>query len=97
MSTTRSAAKKSARLEARLNPAAYELVQRAAALQGRSVSDFVVTAAQEAAIHVIEQLDILALSQRDQERFAAALLKPARVAPALKRAAKAHRRLVERP
>lgn len=97
MSTIRKSGNKSARLEARLTPTAYELVQRAAALQGRSVSDFVVMAAHEAAIQVIERQNLLELSQRDQERFAMALLKPARATAALKRAASAHRRLVGRP
>ena len=87
--------KKTARLEARLAPSIYAQLQRAALLQGRSISDFVISAAQEAAAHVIEQSEVLALSQADQERFAAALLKPPALKPAMKRAAKAHRDLIE--
>lgn len=86
--------KRTARLEARTTPAVVELVQRAANLEGRSVSDFIVRAAQEAAQAAIEQRELIELSRADQERFAAALLDPEPVAPALKQAAKAHRRLV---
>ena len=39
---------RTARLEARISPEALAIVRRAAELQGRSVSDFVVAAAQEA-------------------------------------------------
>ncbi|MBI5013432.1 MAG: DUF1778 domain-containing protein, partial [Methylocystis sp.] len=40
---------RTARIEARLAPDVLALVKRAAEIQGRSVSDFVVSAAQEAA------------------------------------------------
>ena len=40
---------RTARLEARIAPDALAIVKRAAEMQGRSVSDFVVAAAQEAA------------------------------------------------
>lgn len=88
--------KKSARLEARLTPKVYALVHRAATLQGRSVSDFVVTAAQRAAEEAIGERTMIELSRADQERFAAALLGRAPLASALARAANAHRELVQR-
>lgn len=88
--------KKSARMEARLTPKVYALVQRAATLQGRSVSDFVVTAAQRAAEEAIGQRAMIELSQADQEQFAEALLHPAPLAPALERAAALHRKMVDR-
>lgn len=87
--------KKTARLEARLTPAAYALVQRAARLQGRSVSDFVVAAAQEAAESTIEQHELIELSRTDQERFAAALLQPSPPTAAMEEAAEAHQQLIE--
>lgn len=86
--------KKTARLEARITSSVYTLVLRAATLQGRSVSDFVVTAAQQAAEETIALREIIDLSQADQEHFAAALLKPAALTPAMKRAAAAHGRLI---
>ena len=87
--------KKTARLEARLTPAVYALVQRAASLQGRSVSDFVITAAQEAAEAAIEQRELIELSQADQERFAIALLEPALPTATMEQAAETHRELIE--
>ena len=44
---------RTARIEARIAPDALAVVKRAAELQGRSVSDFVVAAAQEAANRAI--------------------------------------------
>ena len=43
-----------ARLEARLPASVYALLKRAAELQGRSLTDFVVSAAQNAAQRVVE-------------------------------------------
>jgi len=85
---------RSARLEARIAPEALRIVRRAAELQGRSVSDFVVAAAQEVANRTIEEAQIVRLSAEDQRRFVELLLKPPALAPALKRARKAHERLI---
>jgi uncharacterized protein (DUF1778 family) len=87
-------ADRTARLEARIAPDALRIVRRAAELQGRSVSDFVVTAAQEAAHKTIEEAQLIHLSVEDQQRFVALLLKPPALAPALRRARKAHARLI---
>ncbi|MBI5762826.1 MAG: DUF1778 domain-containing protein [Planctomycetes bacterium] len=87
---------KTKRLEARLTPAAFKLLQRAAALQGRTVSDFVVAASRQAAERTINEQNILHLAQGDQEQFAAAFLRPAPIPPALRRAARARRKLVGR-
>jgi uncharacterized protein (DUF1778 family) len=86
---------KTARLEARLPEAIHALLRQAAALQGRSVSDFVVCSAREAAERAIAEHDVIKLSVADQQRFAAELLAPQAVAQALTRAAKHHRDLVE--
>jgi uncharacterized protein (DUF1778 family) len=87
---------RSARIEARIAPAALAVVKRAAELQGRSVSDFVVAAAQEAAHRTIEEIQIIRLSVEDQERFVDLLLNPPALSPALKRARKAHARLIRK-
>ena len=52
------------------------LIERAAALQGRSVTDFVLTSVQDAARRAIEEHSQLALSVRDSEAFVDALLNP---------------------
>jgi uncharacterized protein (DUF1778 family) len=85
---------RSARLEARISPDALAIVKRAAEIQGRSLSDFVVAAAQQAAHRTIEETEIIRLSVEDQRLLAEALLNPPEPAPALVRAAEHHRRLV---
>lgn len=85
---------RTARVEARLSPEALAIVKRAAEIQGRSLSDFVVSAAQEAAQRTIEEAQILRLSVEDQQTLAAAILNPPEPNDALRRAAAAHQRLV---
>jgi uncharacterized protein (DUF1778 family) len=88
---------RSARIEARIAPEALAVVKRAAEIQGRSVSDFVVAAAQEAAARAIEETQIVRLSVEDQRAFAQAVLEPPPPTPALLRAARAYERLVKAP
>lgn len=85
---------RSTRLEARVSPDALAVLKRAAEIQGRSLSDFVVAAAQEAAEKAIAETQIIRLSVEDQRLLAEALLNPPEPAPALRRAQEAHRRLV---
>ena len=86
---------RTARLEARITPEALAVVKRAAEIQGRSVSDFVVAAAQAAAHRTIEETQIIRLSVEDQRALAEAILNPPEPAPALVRAAEHYRRLVQ--
>lgn len=86
---------RTARIEARIAPDALAVVRRAAEIQGRSVSDFVVAAAQEAANRTIEETQLIRLSIDDQQRFAELLLNPPAMSPALKRARAAHARLIK--
>ena len=79
-----------ARLEARLPASVYALIKRAAELQGRCISDFVVNAAQDAALRAIEDNGIIRLSAEDQVRFAEALINPPAPNAALKRAMRRH-------
>jgi len=69
-------------------------VKRAAELQGRSVSDFIVAAAQHAALQAIDETSIIRLSLEDQRRFVELLLNPPPVSPALEGAREAHSRLL---
>ncbi|MCL2659275.1 MAG: DUF1778 domain-containing protein [Acidobacteriaceae bacterium] len=80
------AAVSTARLEARISADLHLTLKRAAELQGRTVTDFVVAVVQDAAHRVIRQAEVVRLSLVDQERFAQALLAPSRPSPALKRA-----------
>jgi uncharacterized protein (DUF1778 family) len=87
---------RTSRLETRIAPEVLAVVRRAAEMQGRSVSDFVVSAAQEAAYRAISDAQLIRLSLADQERFAAALLDPPALPAGLVRAALAHARLVSK-
>lgn len=64
------------RLEARITVGQKALIEHAAALQGRSVTDFVLNAVQEAASRAIDEHQRLTLSVRDGRRFVQALLGP---------------------
>lgn len=86
---------RTARIEARIAPDALAVVKRAAELQGRSVSDFIVAAAQEAAARAIEETQIIRLAVEDQRAFAAAVLSPPPPSASLVRAAEAYRTLIK--
>lgn len=75
-----------ARLEARISTDLHAMLKRAAELQGRTLTDFVVAAVQDAALRAIEQSEVVHLSLADQACFAEALLSPPQSAPALQRA-----------
>ena len=85
---------RTSRIEARIAPEALAIVKRAAEIQGRSVSDFVVAAAQEAAHRTIEETQIIRLSVEDQRAFAEAILNPPPLAPAMERAIERYRKIV---
>lgn len=89
-----STAVSTARLEARISSDLHSMLKRAAEIQGRTMTDFVVSAVQDAAQQAIAQSEVIRLSLADQECFAQALLSPPKPAPALKRAFARHRKLV---
>lgn len=64
------------RLEARISRDQKALFQRAAELQGRTLTDFVIASVHEAAVRVIEETQTIRLSARDSRAFAEALLNP---------------------
>ena len=63
--------------------------------EGRSISDFVVEAAREAAERTIDQTHIIRLSIEDQRAFAEAIINPPEPTPALRRAFRRHRALIK--
>jgi uncharacterized protein (DUF1778 family) len=85
---------RTARIEARIAPDALAVVRRAAEIQGRSVSDFVVAAAQEAAQKTVTEVEVIRLSRAAQEQFVSLLLAPPPPSDALKRALDRHRSLI---
>jgi uncharacterized protein (DUF1778 family) len=82
-----------ARLEARLPNDVLARLKRAAEIQGRTLTDFVVAAADEAACRAIERTEIIRLSAEGQRQLAAAILNPPKPTAALKKAFRQHREL----
>ena len=73
---TRAEVRKTKRVEVRLAPAAKELLERASALEGRSLSDFILSSAMTEAKRTISEHERMSLSARDREAFVNALLNP---------------------
>ena len=92
----RQRATRSARLEARITADQKALIERAAAYEGRSVSDFVVQSVQEAAKTVVRDHEMLRLNRRQSEAFVKILLDPPEPNAALREAAEQYRRDVGR-
>ena len=65
-----------ARLEARISHEQKTLFQQAALLSTRTLSEFVVASAQEAARRIIDEHENVRLTRDEQLRFVNALLKP---------------------
>lgn len=67
---------RSERLETRVTAEQKTLIEQAAALQGRTVTDFVLSSVQDAARRAIADHQQIELSVRDSRAFVAALTKP---------------------
>lgn len=74
--TEREHGSKDERIQARVSSTQRELLQRAADLEGRSLSDFVIESAQRHAEEVIREHEVIRLSPRDSRVFIEALLNP---------------------
>lgn len=83
---------RTARLEARITTDQKAVLVRAATLAGRTLSEFVVVSAQEAAAKVIQEHEAIRLSRADQIAFVNALLDPPAPADRLRQAAADYRR-----
>ena len=82
---------KTYRFDARLNEDQKLLIQRAADLEGRTMTDFVLHSAEAAAERTIEKRAMLILIARETEAFANAILNPAKPGPVLRKAAREYR------
>jgi uncharacterized protein (DUF1778 family) len=76
------------RFDARLNEGQKLLIQRAADLEGRTMTDFVLRSAEAAAERMIEARTQLILTVRESEAFAHAMLHPPKPGSVLRRAAR---------
>ena len=75
---------------ARATPEEKALIAHAAALRGRTITDFMVDAAQKAAREVVAEETVITLSAENQRRLASALLEPAPANAALQDAFRAY-------
>ena len=67
---------KNAQLEARVTIEQKQLLERAANLRGQNLTEFMVSVLAEAATQTILNSELIALTDRDRQAFAAALLNP---------------------
>jgi len=88
---TREKVSRSERLEARISKAQKALFVRAATVQGRSLTDFLIASVQEAAERALRAHDVLTLSERDRKIFVEALVKPAVPGKVLRQAVKRYK------
>jgi uncharacterized protein (DUF1778 family) len=84
------------RFDARLDEDQKTLIQRAADLEGRTMTDFVLHSAEAAAERTIQERVMLILSARDTEVFVNAILNPAAPGPVLRAAARAYKTRMRR-
>ncbi len=77
-----------ARLETRIPTQIYDTMQRAARLQGLSLTAYLIATVGADAKRVVAEAEMLRLSREDQVRFAEALLEPPQPVDRLARAAR---------
>ncbi len=83
---------KKARLEIRVTAEQKELIEQAAAINGRSTTDFVISAVQEAAKRTLKEYEEMSLTKRDRVAFVTALVDVPTPAPRLREAARRYKR-----
>ena len=83
---------KAERLEARVTRQLKRLIEQAAEIEGRSITDFIVTSAQAAAKQVIQEHTALKLTARDREVFVQAVLNPPKPNARLRQAVQRYKR-----
>ena len=84
------------RFDARLNAEQKILLQKAADLEGRTMTDFVLRSAEAAAEQTLKDRAMLILSARETEAFVDAVLKPAEPGPVLRAAARHYKSIIGR-
>ncbi|MBF0137939.1 MAG: DUF1778 domain-containing protein [Magnetococcus sp. DMHC-1] len=89
------ALKDSSRLQMRVTPERRNLLEQAARLTGRSLSQFVLDSAEQAAIRTIEEQRVLRLTQRDSDFLVAALLNPPVPGERLRKAATRYQEMMD--
>lgn len=88
------AATKSERLEARVTPEQKARIQRAADLEGRSLTEFVVTHLEADAERTISEHEVITFSPRDSDLFFKTLINPPEPNEKLRAAFKRYREML---
>lgn len=83
------------RLEARISSDKKKLLKNAAELSGRTLTDFVVHSAYEAAVRVIQEYQQLHLSVNDRDILIKALLNPPSPSANLQKAVKKYKKDID--
>jgi uncharacterized protein (DUF1778 family) len=94
MPTGTATAKRTERLDARVTKEEKRVVETAASLRGISVTDLMRTAITDAANKIIQENEILTLSERERRAFVQALMNPPRPNDAAMAAVRRYRREV---
>jgi uncharacterized protein (DUF1778 family) len=92
----REAPARAGRLGFRLDEQTKELIERAAHLERRKLTDFCVTALTDAARQTIAEHETLRFSERDRQAFFDALVNPPKPSERLVRALAEHKRRIAR-
>ena len=92
--STVSATRKDERLEARVSAEAKALCQEAASIEGRSLTDFIVSSAVESARRILRERALIELSQRDRNAFVESLRNPPLPSQRLRKAARRYKRVL---
>jgi uncharacterized protein (DUF1778 family) len=82
-----------ARIEVRVGPKQKQLFERAAAIEGVTLTDFAISSMQQAAANAMQEYARIELSERSQRTFVEALMNPPEPNAALREAAKAYKRM----
>jgi uncharacterized protein (DUF1778 family) len=82
------------RLEARITQAQKMLFKQAAELEGRTLSEFIVQAASEAARRTVQAHQVISLTAQEQKLFVESLLNPPEPGPRLRTAVRRYRKLI---
>jgi uncharacterized protein (DUF1778 family) len=87
------AAPQQARIEARVSLKQKRLFERAAEIEGVTLTDFAISSMQRAATSSVQEYTMIELSERNQRKFVEALMNPPEPNEALREAAKAYSRM----
>jgi uncharacterized protein (DUF1778 family) len=87
----KSSPERTERLEARISAAQKALFLRAAELQGRTLTDFVIASAHDAAVRTIEDMQSIRLTAQESRAFVDSILNPREPSARLKAAAQGYK------